>query len=81
MSSEPVVDNRTGKTGHHRRPAAREIGDVWVCSTSASGGSRHDRFDTFACSTDLVHWTQWEGEPLVKPSEPYDSTFAHKPWS
>lgn len=36
-------------------------------------------YDTFACSEDMVHWTKWEGEPLVKPSEGYDRKFAHKP--
>ena len=37
-------------------------------------------YDTFACSRDLLHWTRWEGEPLIRPSEPYDRTFAHKPF-
>jgi predicted GH43/DUF377 family glycosyl hydrolase len=37
-------------------------------------------FDTFAASRDLVHWTKWEGEDLIKASEPWDTPFAHKPW-
>jgi predicted GH43/DUF377 family glycosyl hydrolase len=37
-------------------------------------------FDTFACSRDLVHWTKWEGPHLIQSSEPWDKTFAHKPW-
>src|SRR6266481_8352354 len=37
-------------------------------------------FDTFAASRDLVHWTKWDGEHLIKSSEPYDTPFAHKPW-
>jgi predicted GH43/DUF377 family glycosyl hydrolase len=37
-------------------------------------------FDTFAVSRDLVHWTKWDGPHLVEPSEPWDATFAHKPW-
>ena len=37
-------------------------------------------FDTFAASRDLVHWTHWNGDDLVKASEPYDTPFAHKPW-
>jgi predicted GH43/DUF377 family glycosyl hydrolase len=37
-------------------------------------------FDTFACSHDLKHWTKWEGEPLIRPSEPFDCIHAHKPW-
>ena len=36
--------------------------------------------DSFACSYDLKHWTRWSGEPLVRPSQPYDATYAHKPW-
>ena len=27
-----------------------------------------------------MHWTKWAGEDLIKPSEAYDQTFAHKPW-
>jgi sucrose-6-phosphate hydrolase SacC (GH32 family) len=37
-------------------------------------------FERFACSYDLVNWTQWKGEDLIAPSESYDSTYAHKPW-
>jgi len=37
-------------------------------------------FDTFAASRDLVHWTKWDGPDLIRPSEPWDKTFAHKPW-
>ena len=37
-------------------------------------------FNTFAASYDLAHWTKWTGDDLVKPSEPYDATFAHKTW-
>ena len=37
-------------------------------------------FDRFACSYDLIHWTNWTGEDLIKPSEPYDSIYAHKPF-
>lgn len=37
-------------------------------------------FERFACSYDLVHWTDWEGPDLIAPSEDFDSTYAHKPW-
>lgn len=36
-------------------------------------------FDRFACSYDLVNWTEWTGENLVEPSEPFDQQYAHKP--
>lgn len=37
-------------------------------------------FERFACSYDLINWTDWEGEDLVAPSEEYDQRYAHKPW-
>jgi predicted GH43/DUF377 family glycosyl hydrolase len=37
-------------------------------------------YDRFACSYDLIHWTNWDGEDLIKPSEPFDKTYAHKPF-
>ena len=38
----------------------------------------YDAFNTFACSWDLLHWTEWQGEDLIFPTEPYDNWFAHK---
>jgi predicted GH43/DUF377 family glycosyl hydrolase len=37
-------------------------------------------FERFACSYDLLHWTDWQGQNLIQPSEPYDNQYAHKPW-
>lgn len=37
-------------------------------------------YDRFACSYDLQNWTEWKGENLVEPTEPYDRHYAHKPW-
>ena len=37
-------------------------------------------FERFACSYDLVNWTDWEGDDLIKSSTDYDETYAHKPW-
>lgn len=52
--------------------------DLWVMHYFVGIGN--SAFDTFACSRDLVHWTKWEGQPLISPSESYDKTFAHKPY-
>ncbi len=83
FGSGPVIEH--GTTKKHcldADPMVRRIGDVWVMFHF--GINWHPTikgaFDTFACSYDLVHWTKWEGEPLVKPSEPYDRVYAHKPW-
>lgn len=35
-------------------------------------------WNTFACSYDLINWTDWSGEYLVQSSEDYDSRYAHK---
>lgn len=37
-------------------------------------------FERFACSYDLVHWKEWNGEDLIAPSKDYDAKYAHKPW-
>ena len=37
-------------------------------------------FERFACSYDLVNWTEWEGDDLIKSSTDDDETYAHKPW-
>ncbi|HLO82966.1 MAG TPA: hypothetical protein VK166_18515 [Chitinophagaceae bacterium] len=57
------------------------IGNVYVMFYFGAfwNGDAH-AYDRFACSYDLIHWTDWDGEDLVKPSEPYDSSYAHKPF-
>lgn len=37
-------------------------------------------FERFACSYDLINWTDWTGPDLIAPSEVYDKKYAHKPW-
>jgi predicted GH43/DUF377 family glycosyl hydrolase len=76
----PVVANGEAKTnGITGDPQIVKIGDVWTMFYFGAGW-KPKAFDTFACSYDLVHWTKWEGEHLVQPSENYDKTYAHKPW-
>jgi predicted GH43/DUF377 family glycosyl hydrolase len=72
----PVIDNASGISGD---PQVVRIGDVWVMFYFGAFW-KPKAFDTFACSYDLEHWTKWEGPHLVEPSEPWDETFAHKPW-
>ena len=35
-------------------------------------------YNTFACSTDMINWTAWEGEPLIKSEYEWENVFAHK---
>lgn len=72
----PVIDNRKGFSGD---PQIVRIGDLWVMFYFGAGWKPR-AFDTFACSYDLVNWTKWNGPDLISPSEPWDKTFAHKPW-
>ena len=37
-------------------------------------------FNTFACSYDLVHWTKWDGAPLIESEYKWENLYAHKPW-
>lgn len=60
-------------------PQVVRMGDLWVMFYFGAFW-KPGAFDTFAVSGDLVHWTKWEGEDLIKPSEAYDATYAHKPW-
>ena len=59
--------------------AFRRVGDLWVMFYFGAGW-KPKAFDTFAVSRDLVNWTKWDGPHLVEPSEPWDETYAHKPW-
>jgi predicted GH43/DUF377 family glycosyl hydrolase len=78
--TEPVVANGEAKTnGISGDPQLVKIGDVWVMFYFGAGWQPR-AFDTFACSYDLVHWTKWTGQNLIQPSEPFDKTYAHKPW-
>ncbi|MGN6639067.1 MAG: glycosylase [Mucilaginibacter sp.] len=73
----PVLNHGPGITGD---PFIQKIDNVYVMfyfgafwKTGASGV-----FNRFACSYDLVNWTDWTGAKLIQSSEPYDNEFAHK---
>ncbi|HEY8784578.1 MAG TPA: glycosylase [Mucilaginibacter sp.] len=73
----PVLNHGPGITGD---PWIQKIDDVYVMFyfgafwKTGPGGV----FNRFACSYDLVNWTDWNGEKLIQSSEPYDNEFAHK---
>jgi len=78
--TESVIANGQAKQrGISGDPQIVKIGDVWVMFYFGAYWEPK-AFDTFAASYDLVHWTKWTGPHLIDPSEPYDQTFAHKPW-
>lgn len=77
FGSGPVIDN--GAVGISGDPQIVRIGELWVIFYFGHRW-KPKAFDTFAVSRDLVNWTKWTGEHLIEPSEPWDATFAHKPW-
>lgn len=73
---DPVLNHDKGITGD---PYLQKMGDLWVMFYyGAFWEHTEGAFNRFACSYDLVHWTDWTGENLVEPSKPYDEVFAHK---
>ena len=76
FGNEPVIDHQIGISGD---AFITRINDVWVMFYFGAFW-RPDAFDRFACSYDLVNWTDWTGDDLIKPSEPYDEQYAHKPF-
>jgi predicted GH43/DUF377 family glycosyl hydrolase len=76
FQNDPVVHHPIGITGD---PAIQKIGDVWVMFYfGAFWQDRKGAFNRFACSYDLVNWTDWNGDNLIESSEPYDELYAHK---
>ena len=60
-------------------PQIFKIGDVYVMFYFIACDGCTYAYETFACSYDLQHFTKWQGEPLIKPTEDWDDLFAHKP--
>jgi predicted GH43/DUF377 family glycosyl hydrolase len=76
LDDDPVVHHKIGITGDG---VVQKIGKIWVMFYfGAFWEGRKDAFNRFACSYDLVHWTDWNGDDLIKSSEEYDAKFAHK---
>ena len=74
---DPVIDHHQGISGD---PYIQKIGDIYVMFYFGAfwKGRESSAFNRFACSYDLVHWTDWNGKDLIAPSEDYDEVFAHK---
>lgn len=72
----PLISRRKGICGDAQ---ITRIGDIYVMFYFGAFW-KPGAFERFACSYDLVNWTDWQGEDLIAPSENYDSEYAHKPW-
>jgi predicted GH43/DUF377 family glycosyl hydrolase len=73
---DPVLNHHAGITGD---AVIQQMGKLWVMFYfGAFWKDRPGAFNRFACSYDLVHWTDWKGPDLISSSEDYDAQFAHK---
>ncbi len=77
IGSDPVVYHKIGITGD---AVIQKIDNVWVMFYFGAfwEGRKNETFNRFACSYDLVNWTDWNGDDLIKSSEVYDAKYAHK---
>jgi len=76
FNTEPVVHHPAGITGD---PYLQKMSDLWVMFYfGAFWQDRKGAFNRFACSYDLVNWTDWTGDNLIESSEPFDAQYAHK---
>ena len=73
---EPIISKGKGICGDAQ---IAKIDDVFVMFYFGAFW-RPGAFERFACSYDLVHWTDWNGNDLIAPSQDYDEKYAHKPW-
>lgn len=53
---------------------------IWVMYyfSAFNPAREYNAYNTFAVSSDLKNWTDWNGADLIIPSKPYDEMFAHK---
>lgn len=75
---DPVLNHHKGITGD---AFIQKINDLWVMFYFGAfwkEDGKDGAFNRFACSYDLVNWTDWTGDNLIQPSETYDSQYAHK---
>ncbi len=74
----PVLNHHKGITGD---ALIKRMGDLYVMFYFGAFWTEEDgdkAWNRFACSYDLINWTDWNGPHLIEPSENYDSRFAHK---
>jgi predicted GH43/DUF377 family glycosyl hydrolase len=76
IGADPVITKRKGICGDAQ---IARIGDIYVMFYFGAFW-KSGAFDRFACSYDLVNWTEWDCGDLIAPSKDYDATYAHKPW-
>jgi predicted GH43/DUF377 family glycosyl hydrolase len=76
FGADPVMHHPVGITGD---AVIQKMDSLWIMFYfGAFWEGKQGAFNRFACSYDLVNWTDWTGADLVNSSEDYDSKYAHK---
>ncbi|MFA9390233.1 MAG: hypothetical protein ACERKD_10515 [Prolixibacteraceae bacterium] len=77
FGTEPLVNHHKGISGD---AVIQKIDDVYVMFFFRANWPKGETvvYNSFYCSYDLMHWTEWNGPHLIEPSESYDNLFAHK---
>jgi len=76
LGSEPLITRYKGICGDAQIVKIKNIYVMFYFGAFWKPGA----FERFACSYDLINWTDWDGEDLIAPSAEYDKVYAHKPW-
>lgn len=79
IGKEPVMQHSIGITGD---AVVQKMDSLWVMFYFGAfwEGRKNEAFNRFACSYDLINWTDWNGDDLIKSSESFDAKYAHKPF-
>jgi predicted GH43/DUF377 family glycosyl hydrolase len=77
FGDQPLINHHVDITGD---AVIQKINEVFVMFFFRATWPKDTTivYNSFACSYDLVNWTEWEGPHLIEPSEEYDGLFAHK---
>lgn len=77
FGNEPLVNHHKGISGD---AVIQKIDNVYVMFFFRANWPKGQTivYNSFYCSYDLMHWTEWTGPHLIEPSESYDNLFAHK---
>ncbi len=73
---DPVITKRKGICGDAQIAKYNDLYIMFYFGAFWKPGA----FERFACSYDLINWTDWNGPDLISSSEDYDKEYAHKPW-
>ncbi|MFK7814003.1 MAG: glycosylase [Maribacter sp.] len=76
FGKDPVITRNKGICGDAQ---IAKYGDLYIMFYFGAFW-KPGAFERFACSYDLINWTDWIGPDLIASSEEYDSKYAHKPW-